>query len=195
MIVGKQIRLRAIEADDIKMLTDWRNNPKIYRNFFEYEPLSQVMERKWFERFLERRDEKFWIAETVKGSKPVGSIALVDIHWRSREVEMGRVLVCPEYQGQGYGREICLLALGYAFNHMNLNRVYLQLFADNSRAVTLYRSLGFRDEGCLREHVFSDGRYCDVLIMGILREEYLEVAKRIQDSSEQVIPSDREINK
>jgi len=54
MIIGNCIRLRAIEQDDLPILTKWRNDPEVYRNFFEYEPLSLVMERKWFDEFLRR---------------------------------------------------------------------------------------------------------------------------------------------
>jgi len=195
MITGKHVRLRAIEENDLLTLTNWRNDPEVYRQFFEYEPLSLVMERKWFDEFLKRREEKFWIAETIKESKPVGTIGLVNIHWRNRRAEMGRVLVCPECRGNGYGKEMSELLLEYAFDHMNLNRIYLEVFADNTRAVSLYKSLGFLEEGLLREHVFADGRYCDVSILGILREEYLAASRQIQDSSVRSDSSNSEIKK
>jgi len=193
MITGKHVRIRAIEENDLPTLTNWRNDPEVYKNFFEYQPLSLLMERRWFERFLDRGDEKFWIVETIEASKPVGTVGLVNVNWRSREAELARVLVAPECQGQGYGKEICGLALQYTFNHMNLNRIHLKVFADNTRAISIYKSLGFIEEGLLREHVFADGRYCNVLILGILHEEYLAASRQIQDSSVRSDSSNSEI--
>lgn len=172
MIAGQQIRLRAIEEQDQPLLLAWRNDPQVYRHFFEHEPTSLAMQERWFARFLERGDEKFWIAETLADPRPVGTIALVGIDWRSRHAEMGRILVYPpDARGAGVGREMCRLALEYGFAHLNLNRIFCEVFADNAPAIALYRRLGFREEGRLRSHVFAEGRYRDVLVFGLLREE------------------------
>jgi RimJ/RimL family protein N-acetyltransferase len=155
MIIGPNIRLRAIEPDDLPMLAAWRNDPAVYAHFFEHEPLSLAGQRRWYDRFVQRDDEKFWIAErtgTGGASQGVGTIALVGIDWRNRRAELGRVLVYPPGQ-RG-------------------NRVHCEVFADNRPAVSLYENLGFRAEGTLRSHVFKDGRYRDVAVMSILRDEW-----------------------
>jgi UDP-4-amino-4,6-dideoxy-N-acetyl-beta-L-altrosamine N-acetyltransferase len=172
MIVGKRIRLRAIELEDLPLLTKWRNDPAVYDCFYEHEPLSLAMQRRWFDAFLQKRDEKYWIAETLAEGEPIGAIGLLDIDWRNRRAELGRVLVAPGGgRRSGYGRELCELALRYAFDHLNLHRVQLDVFADNQAAVELYRQLGFREEGRLRQHVFARGRYRDVLVFSLLSDE------------------------
>ena len=55
---------------------------------------------------------------------------------------------------------------------MNLNRVWLHVFEFNERAAACYRKCGFQQEGHLRQHRYSEGRYYDVLVMGILRDEF-----------------------
>ena len=92
MIVGTQVRLRAIEPGDLPLLVKWRNDPAIYRFFYEHEPLSLEMQRRWFEGFLQRKDDRYWIAERVDDSTPVGTVALLNVDWRSRTVELGRLL-------------------------------------------------------------------------------------------------------
>jgi len=64
------------------------------------------------------------------------------------------------------------LMLRYGFMELNLNRVTLGVFANNPRAVRSYEKCGFVHEGCLREFLLRDGKYCDMLQMGILREEW-----------------------
>ena len=64
------------------------------------------------------------------------------------------------------------LMLEYAFMQLNLNRVFLQVHADNARAIHVYEKCGFRREGCLRAHFYRDGLYIDAVQMGILRGEW-----------------------
>jgi diamine N-acetyltransferase len=173
MIYGELIRLRAIEYNDLPLLIKWRNDPSIYVNFFEYEPLSLVMEEIWFDKFLERTDEKYWIAETRQDDLPIGTIALIDIDLRNRKAEIGRVLVAsPDDKNKGYGFEMLDLLLKYSFEHLNLNRLYLEVFAENHIAIEFYQKAGFIKEGCKRQHIFTRARYRDVLLFSILSEEY-----------------------
>ncbi len=174
MLVGKRIRLRSIETEDLPVLAKWRNDPKVYQYFFEHEPLSVVMEKRWFEAFLQRADEKFWIVEPIEGGEPIGTFALVHIDWRSGKAELGRILIYPEkYKQCGYGSEAESLVLRYAFDHMNLHRIYCEVFAGNENGISIHRRFGFKEEGRFRQHVFKNGKYRDVVYLALLREEYL----------------------
>lgn len=68
--------------------------------------------------------------------------------------------------------------LRYAFYSRGLNRVYLRVLASNKSALSCYQHCGFREEGRMRSHVFKLGRWVDVIVMGLLREEF-EVANPI----------------
>ncbi|OFW08465.1 MAG: UDP-4-amino-4,6-dideoxy-N-acetyl-beta-L-altrosamine N-acetyltransferase [Acidobacteria bacterium RIFCSPLOWO2_12_FULL_59_11] len=174
MIVGKRLQLRAIEADDLVLLIKWRNDPKVYQYFFEHEPLSLEMQRRWFETFLARGDEKLWIIEIAGEAKPIGTIGLVHIDWRNRKTEIGRILIYGEEQrGRGYGSEAEWLVLRYAFDHMNLNRICCEVYADNERGIQIHKIFGFKEEGRFREHIFRDGEYREVVYLALLRSEYL----------------------
>jgi RimJ/RimL family protein N-acetyltransferase len=65
--------------------------------------------------------------------------------------------------------------LDFAFNHMNLHRVYLQVYDFNVRGIRSYEKCGFKKEGALRDARFSRGKYHDTIIMGILKEEYEKI--------------------
>ena len=77
------------------------------------------------------------------------------------------------YLRQGYATEAALVLLDYAFSELNLHRVYLKVIADNEPAMRLYRRCHFQLEGRCREAYFSGGKFHDVLIMGVLDQEYL----------------------
>lgn len=173
MITGPRVRLRAIEQDDIPVLVKWRNDPDVYLHFFEHEPLSEMMQRRWVERLIDKGDEKMWLVETVAAAELIGTIGLVHTDWRNRKAEWGRFLIYPsDYRRKGYGAEALALLLQYVFDHMNLNRLYCEVFADNGPAIALYRKFEFREEGTFRQHIFRCGHYRDVLCMSLLKSEY-----------------------
>jgi UDP-4-amino-4,6-dideoxy-N-acetyl-beta-L-altrosamine N-acetyltransferase len=171
MLVGDHLQLRAIERNDLPTMVRWRNDPAIYRCFFEHEPLSLVKQETWFERLLRKDDEWVWLGETRREHDVIGILGLSKIHWRSRRAEIGPLMVSPEHRRHGYGREMCELALNYAFGHLNLHRVYAEVFADNQPAIALFEHLGFQRDGCLRHHTFAEGRYRDVLVLAKVQAE------------------------
>ncbi len=174
MIVGKRIQLRAIEYEDLPLMMRWRNDPKVYRFFYEHEPLSLAMQKVWFERLLQKPDQRLWIVETLETHEAIGTVGLVHIDWRSRKAEIGQVLIYPEkYRHSGYGSEVESLILRYFFDHMNMNRLQAEVLADNENGITLHKKFGFKQEGVFRQYVFKEGRYRDVVYIAMLREEYL----------------------
>jgi RimJ/RimL family protein N-acetyltransferase len=76
------------------------------------------------------------------------------------------------YWGQELGREAINLLLQYAFQYRNQHKVWLRVNANSKRAINAYRARGFVEEGRQRAHVWSDGRYLDLILMGVLREEW-----------------------
>ena len=182
MIVGKRIRLRAIEPEDLALMVKWRNDPKVYQYFYEHEPLSLHMQKAWFENFLRKTDEKTWIIEVIETGEHIGMVGITSIDWRNRRAEYGRLLIYPEkYHKGGYGAETEALVLRYVFDHMNMNRFECEVFVSNENVIGLHKASGFKIEGILRQYVFKNGHYQDVVQMAILREEFYsdEAQKRI----------------
>ena len=77
-------------------------------------------------------------------------------------------------RGRGYGREALELILKWAFDEMDMERVTLDHFADNRIAASLYEKTGFRREGIMRCGGKKNGRYVDLWLMSMLREEFHE---------------------
>ena len=85
---------------------------------------------------------------------------------------MGITIGDKDFWGRGYGRAAVRLLLRYAFMLRNLRRVWREVHAENERAVRAYKACGFVEEGRLREQAWLDGRYVDMVYMGVLREEW-----------------------
>ena len=75
------------------------------------------------------------------------------------------------YWGRGIGRKVTTFCVKHGFSTLNLNRIQLTVLADNRRAIELYRSVGFVDEGVMRQAQYKDGVYKDVMLMSILQQD------------------------
>jgi diamine N-acetyltransferase len=187
VIVGKRVQLRAVEYEDLPLLVKWRNDPEIYQYFYEQEPLSLAMQKAWFEKLLQKPDERLWMIETRESAglegkdeprgTAIGTVGLVHMDWRSRKAEWGRFLIYPDaYRHGGYGSEVESLILRYIFDHMNMNRLQCEVFADNEHVIAMHQKFGFQQEGLFREYVFKEGRYRSVAYLALLRQDYLSDA-------------------
>lgn len=183
MLVGKRIQIRAVEYEDLPLMVKWRNDPQVYQFFYEHEPLSMIAQKAWFNRLLQKPNERLWITERVEDGQVIGMVGLTHIDWRNRRSELSRVLIIDEYRGRGLGSELICLTLRYFFDHLNMNRLYCDTFLENENAVAFYKRLGFRQEGVFRQHVFKEGRYRDVVYLAMLREDYrsAETQARIRE--------------
>ena len=178
MIEGKKVRIRAVEQTDLDEIMKWVNDPEVIDNLLMRYPVSRYLEEKWLEKALDTsniRDKAFSI-ETKDGVY-LGGIGLHKINWENRSAEVGIVIGKKEYWGKGYGTDAMLAILEFAFNHMNLHRVYLEVYDFNTRGIRSYEKCGFKKEGALRDDRFSRGKYHDTIIMGILKEEFDKIQK------------------
>lgn len=171
MIQGNKIRLRALERDDLPHFVRWINDPEVRRFMNMRYPLSMTEEEKWWEGHLERENDFIFAIEAQDGVY-IGNIGLHSIQRENRKAMLGIIIGDRAYWGQGYGTDAIRALLGWAFDYLNLNRVYLTVYAYNRRAIRCYEKCGFRYEGAMRQARYSDGQYHDEWMMGILREEF-----------------------
>ncbi len=175
MIQGKRVRLRSIERSDIPRFVAWLNDPQVTRGLLLALPLSSVDEEKWFDSMQARPMEEHQLAIEVMtpgGWVHVGNCGFHNLDWRNRSGEVGLFIGEKQMWGQGYGSDVMRLLLRHGFNTLNLNRIYLHVFENNPGAIRSYEKVGFVHEGRLRQDVYKEGQYLDVLIMSVLRAEW-----------------------
>jgi diamine N-acetyltransferase len=174
MLRGERVILRPLEKEDLKKLHDLDANVELHMLAgSSWEPWPLAAYEKDFEKHLESQEKSDFVIE-VDGNV-IGEIGLHE--WRNRRAgsaSFGVSILDPNYLGQGYGREAINLLLDWCFRVMNYRRIHLETLASNERAVRCYKSCGFVEEGRLRQHEYYNGAYTDVLVMGILREEWEE---------------------
>lgn len=183
IIYGERIRLRAVERDDLKKYHEWLNDPEVTRGLALYLPLSMVDEENWFDAMTKRDPNEKPFAIEIKKRKTwklIGNCGFHNIEAQNRCGEVGIVIGDKTEWNKGYGAEAMTLLQRHGFETLNLNRVYLRVYADNVRAVRAYEHAGFVLEGRLRQAHYKYGKYEDVLLMGVLRSEWNIRQKKIK---------------
>jgi RimJ/RimL family protein N-acetyltransferase len=97
----------------------------------------------------------------------------MEIELPSRTALLG-IWIGKPYWDQGLGTDATRTLCRFGFRHMNLQRIELNVFATNPRALRVYEKVGFRLEGTRRRSQFVGGRYVDSYVMGLLAEELSE---------------------
>ena len=176
MITGRRVRLRRPEnrGKDHEIIVAWRNEPWAKTYFFEEEPVSLDSHLVWYDKVAQDASQRYYMIDALiqagttdsQLNPPllIGTTSLLHMDWRNRTAEYGRLMLGrPDYRGGGYGKEAECLLMDYAFNHLNLNKVWGDVIVGNEVVLNLHRQMGFREEGLLRQQVFKNGRYLDLV--------------------------------
>ncbi len=168
-----RLYLRQSTFDDCRYFAQWEVQPAVTEFFTinEGRDYEEVVRE-----FLGREGDETQVQFTVclkENDQPVGRIYIsrIDDHYDSLDIT--RIYIAdPAMRGKGLGEEALRLALQYAFEERNCERVTLDYFTGNNIASTLYRKVGFKNEGNMRHGGKKNGMYVDLHLMSMLRDEY-----------------------
>lgn len=169
---GKLVRLRAREPEDEPWFYRWINDHDVREHLEARYAFSHAQEREFLSTPAEVGYEKAGFGiETLAGGQLIGSCALRDTSPENRSAELGIMIGEKSYWDGGYGTDAMRVLCRFGFEMMNLHRIELEVFAENARARHVYEKIGFRTEASLRDSRYRNGRYIDVVVMGLLEGE------------------------
>ena len=170
MLKGNVVLLRCVERRDVNIFYDiWGNEEvrKLDGNFVLPPSKEDLLSN--FNRFI-NIDKKYLSIVNEKGVV-VGYITYIEKKEAKNVYELG-ITIGPNFWNRGYGKDSIKVLLRYLFMNMAAHRVELEVLDFNKRAIQCYKRCGFVEEGKKRKTCFSGGEYRDVMIMGILKEEF-----------------------
>ncbi|MFI2366787.1 GNAT family N-acetyltransferase [Promicromonospora sp. NPDC019610] len=184
LLHGDMTRLRPIEARDSERLWEAVQDPEGTRLTGTTAVFTRDQIDEWARTVSDRPGRYDWAIcpAAVRDGKPISDDMIGEIVLNDLDEAVGsanlRLQLLPNYRGRGYGREAIDEVLRFAFEGVegdpgpHLHRVSLDVLSINPRAQALYESLGFRQEGRLRD-VYRDGdTWADAIVMSILEDEY-----------------------
>lgn len=175
-IPGERVYLREYLLSDVEALYRWRTLDEIVWWTGSYVwPESLEQARAFVEAQVNNLDpanRKFAICRR-EDDQYLGHIGYEYLDLRRQNTEVGIVIGDAASLSKGLGEEALRLFLKVCFEELNLHRVGLRVIRANKRGYRCYRKCGFREEGAWRDWHYSRGQWHDLILMGILRDEYM----------------------
>jgi len=170
-----RVYLRALEPEDYNTTIIWRKDDEI---------LQKLTGRKYF---VSKETEKKWIQDNLNNSnsiklagclkennKHIAIVYLNNVDLFNRNAVFEIMIGDKEYWNKGIGTEFALLLLYYAFINLGLERVESRILASHSDSINLFKKIGFIQEGLLRKAVYKDGSLKDIVVMSLLKDEFMQ---------------------
>ncbi len=170
-IKGKKVFLRALEIEDMEFLRAMINDGEMEHNVIGWSfPVSKYEQQKWYENTIQNKNNIRFIIEAE--GKSIGLATLTNIDWKNRKASHGIKLFSDDIKCKGYGTDTVMTIMKYAFEELQLNRLYSTILEFNEASRKLYKKCGWTEEGIIRKSIFKNNNYHNEIVIGILREEY-----------------------
>lgn len=164
------IYLRLMTYEDTEDIVRWRNSDGVRKNFIYQGLFTKESHENWIKTMVDTgKVVQMMICEKTT-DRAVGSVYIRDIDTSHHKAEYGIFIGESEARGRGYGTAAAKLMIRYCFEECGLHRLFLRAYAENEQAIRSYEKAGFKKEAYLRDDVYVDGRYRDIVLMGIINE-------------------------
>jgi putative acetyltransferase len=160
------VTIRPPRLDDASDLHACYSHPLVARTTLQIpsQEIDNIHKR------LEQSNKRIHRFVADVSGKAVGNISLHQSETPRMAHKAGLgMMVHPAYWGKGIGSQLMATIIDLADNWLNVQRLELEVNADNPAGVRLYRKFGFEIEGTKRWHAFGDGRLADSHFMARIR--------------------------
>lgn len=175
----QRIYLRALVPEDYKTSIKWRNDPDIQ---------NMVTGHKYFVSPLKEQE---WVVNTIndpkrivcavclkENDKYIGNIMLQEIDWINRSAHMPVLIGDKSEWNKGYATEARMMMLKFAFEERGLERIWAEVIETNQSSLKMLEKCGYKVEGLLRNSVYKNGKFYNVYILSVLKDDFYDAYKK-----------------
>lgn len=155
------LNLREAKETDLQDILALENRPE-YTNFLlKWDPAIHRDN-------LKDPNMRYLVLDNENGG--LASYAILNgVHSANRSVEFVRLVVANP--NKGLGKEMMKSVTLYAFDRLNAHKLWFDVFSDNERALHVYHTLNYHQDGVLRDAVYRDGKWHSLILMSMLESE------------------------
>lgn len=166
-----KVVLRPLERRDLEQVMAWRMRPDITRYMNTDPQLTIEGQERWFEKLRRDETQRFWVVEY--DDVPIGTMSIFDIDRVNSRCSWGYYIAETQYRSLKLATWLEWNLYDYVLVKMGLNKLCNETFVENKYVVQLHKLCGSHEDGVLPRHICKNGRYYDVSVGSILREEWL----------------------
>ncbi|MDI9494817.1 MAG: GNAT family protein [Bacillota bacterium] len=168
------ISLTEIKKEDMEYIYKWFSDSEFlkYYDYYPPHPLTKTEVDKMFDYY--EKSSKSKVFAVRKDKRIIGVAGFDDIIKENQVATLFIGLGNENERGKGHGKEAMRILLEFGFNDLNFHRIQLNVLEFNDKAIALYERCGFRKEGVLREFVLRDGKRYNLVLYGLLKNEWIK---------------------
>lgn len=169
---NKNIKLRAVEPEDVDVLLKWENDTSIWKLSNTLTPFSKNILKQYIANAhldIYQAKQLRLIIET-NDKKPIGCIDLFDFDPFHGRAGIGILIADKENRGKGYASEALDVLIDYAFNILSLHQLYCNITEDNKESLKLFEKKGFVKVGVKKDWIKSFDNYIDEYLLQLVKE-------------------------
>lgn len=180
VLTTDRLLLREFVESDWRAVLAYQRDP-LYLRYNEWDSRSPEDVRQFVQIFLDQQKQdprlKFQFAVTLRWTgQLIGNCGVRRNARDAREGDIGYELN-SRFWGKGYATEAARAVVEFGFSQLGLHRITAWCIVENMGSARVLEKLGMRQEGCLREHDYFKDRWWDVLLYGILYDEWQALTK------------------
>ena len=172
-LIGDKIYLRPHKIEDLDTWHKWFNDPEV--NVFLAHgvfPNTYRGQKQFFENMYERKSDLQLAIVDKKKDILVGTTGIHSINLINRNGDISIIIGNKDYWGRSFGKEAVSLLLSHGFKKLNLHKITAGMVSENIGSYKLFKSLGFTEEARLKEQIFCNGKYQDVIKFALFKRNY-----------------------
>ena len=170
MLRGTQIRLRALEPEDLEFLYRMENDFSVWEISNTQTPYS-----KWvLKQYLENAHQDIYEAkqlrlaiEDKKSNQLIGLVDLFDFDFKNSRAGVG-IVIKEASRGNGLGSEVLQQLITYSFSHLQLHQLYANISINNEASIKLFTKFGFQKIGIKKDWNKINGQFVDEVLFQLI---------------------------
>lgn len=163
------VTLEPLLSEYSDTLIDWRNDYRIRKWTRQFDLISDLDQKRWFEKQASDPTIRMYAIEKELHLMGVCGFTSLDLINRRAEFSL---YIAPENQGQSLGKSALKTLVTHGFNAFGFNLIWGEVFEGNP-AKGLFSALGFKLDGIRRQFYFRDGKFIDAHLMSLLRQDWI----------------------
>lgn len=158
-----------LKDEEKELVRNWRNHDRVRGWMYSSNVISPEEHSKFIDGLKEDNKNYYWLAMNKDG-KYLGVIYLNDLNISNRNAYIG---IYSEQTNKlsGSGKLLIECLRRIAFDILSLHSLKLEVVENNEKAIRFYKKSGFSEEGRLKEFIFRNDKWCDVIVMGIINRK------------------------
>jgi diamine N-acetyltransferase len=167
------IKLRALEPEDLEMLYDWENNESYWAVSNTISPFSKYT----LKRYLENSHKSIYetgqlrlMIEHLTDKITIGTADIFDFDPFHERAGLGILIANEDYRKKGFATMALTGLIDYCFRTLKMHQLYCNILSNNKESMELFRKLGFIQTGVKKEWIKTNDGYLDEHIFQLLKK-------------------------